>query len=563
MGSQFPERVPIPPGSAFADKRCELYLSLLETTTNFIAIFGLAGEILFVNETGRRLFDFGNLEEALATPALALFHPEGATQLPETITPELQRSGRWSGELRLRNLLTGQPIQVDSNVFHLSDPISGEPIAIAAVSLDLRARRRIENRMQVLVEAGAALSASLDSAVTLQNVARLVVQSFATTCFVDIITESGLIERIAIAHRDASSQEHSKNVQRLLSAEEDPEHPTVRAIRTGESTIIPLIDEAWLHAATTSEERAQHLRALKVRSLMVVPMRGPDQRIIGALLCGISTGYDTPNFDEDDLHFAEELARRAGVAIDNARRYERERRIAVTLQEASLPQTMPRTAHLLLDAEYLPGKTEATIGGDWYDAFLLRDGRIALTIGDVLGNGLHAAVTMTKLRQAIQSAAMVRPDPKTMLEVADETLRLHDPDGYATAIAAVYDPVTHVLLLATAGHPGPVLRTPNGHIEELASDGIMLGLHSGHDREIVRVATPPGSTLVFYTDGLIEATRDLDEGHRRLCRALSSEDVRSASEPARALVEHVLAGEPPTDDIAVLIAHVPMASKVQ
>jgi PAS domain S-box-containing protein len=532
----------------------DLYLSLLENSTDFIAIFGLTGDILYVNEAGRRLFDLGTLENARMTPALALFHPEDSTHIAKVITPELQRSGRWSGELRLRNIRTGQPIQVFSNVYYIRDPNSEKPIAIASVSPDLRARRRIENRMQILVEAGAALSASLDSAVTLQNVARLVVQSFATSCFVDVITSNGIIERLAIAHRDPSLQAYSKNVRRMLSAEDDPDHPTVRAIATGGSTIIPLIDEAWILASTNSEERAQHLRALQMRSLMVVPMRGPDQRIIGALTCGISTGYDTPSFDADDLHFAEELARRAGVAIENARRYERERRIAVSLQEASLPRTMPQTAYLLLDAEYHPGKTEATIGGDWYDAFVLRDGRIVLTIGDVLGSGLPAAVTMTKLRQAMQSAAMVRSDPNTMLDVADETLRLHDPDGYATGIAAIYDPSSHALLFAAAGHPGPALRTPDGQIEELISHGMMLGLRSGLDREVVRVATPPGSTLVFYTDGLIEATRDIDEGHRRLCRALSSAEVINASRPARALVEQVLAGEPPTDDIAVLIA---------
>ncbi len=238
-----------------------------------------------------------------------------------------------------------------------------------------------------------------------------------------------------------------------------------------------------------------------------------------------------------------------------ARASPRERRIAVSLQEASLPRTLPRFDHLHLTAYYRPGKTEATIGGDWYDAFLLEDGRVVLTIGDVLGNGLRAAITMTKLRQAMQAAAMVEADPNRMLDVADKTLRLHDPDAYATAIAAIYDPKTQATTFASAGHPGPLLRTAGGSVEELGCPGLLLGLRTGKDRRSRVVATPPNSTLVFYTDGLTEATRNVDEGQARLEEALAGLDVRGDG-AARAVVDIVLRGEDAGDDVAVLIATV-------
>ncbi|GAC1453655.1 MAG: hypothetical protein PVSMB8_12530 [Vulcanimicrobiaceae bacterium] len=244
------------------------------------------------------------------------------------------------------------------------------------------------------------------------------------------------------------------------------------------------------------------------------------------------------------------------MRLANARIFARERRIAVELQAASLPASLPRLDHMHLIADYRPGSDEATIGGDWYDAFLLDDGRIAITVGDVLGHGLHAAVTMTKLRQAMQSAAMLSPDPNAMLQVADKTLRLIDPDAYATAIAAIYDPAAHTLTFASAGHPGPAMRDPGGRIDDCTSSGLMLGLRGDAEREPNVISAPPGGTFVFYTDGLIEATRDVEAGSERLHTALASDVVSLDPNPARAIVDFVLDGGDASDDIAVLVARI-------
>ena len=125
-------------------------------------------------------------------------------------------------------------------------------------------------------------------------------------------------------------------------------------------------------------------------------------------------------------------------------------------------------------------------------------------------------------------------------------------DGYATAIAAIYDPQTHLTVIASAGHPGPVLRQVDGKIVEFISPGILLGLRDGSDTVITEIPTPPGSLLVFFTDGLTEATRDDDEGRRRLKAALGDRGVIESEHPARAIVASVLRGENAGDDIAVL-----------
>ena len=187
---------------------------------------------------------------------------------------------------------------------------------------------------------------------------------------------------------------------------------------------------------------------------------------------------------------------------------------------------------------------------------MLDDGRVAITVGDVQGHGLHAAVTMAKLRQAMQSAAMVDPDPNVMLDVADKTLRLIDPDAYATAVAAIYDPAARALTVASGGHPGIVVRTPGGRVDEVACRGLMLGLRRGGERDTEVVATPAGTTVVFHTDGLTEATRDIAEGQRRLHAALGSAEVAAAAHPASAIVRHVLGTGQAGDDIAVLVARI-------
>ena len=191
----------------------------------------------------------------------------------------------------------------------------------------------------------------------------------------------------------------------------------------------------------------------------------------------------------------------------------------------SWSRALPRIEGLRLDAHYRPGRDEATIGGDWYDAFELGDGRVAFTIGDVVGSGLDAAVTMTKLRQAMQAAAMLRPEPAAMLDVADRTLRLHDPGGYATALAAIYDEREATLTFATAGHPLPLRLRSDGTIDVCRARGLMLGVELGSVRVPAIVPAAPGTSFVFYTDGLVEISRDVEAGERDLYAAITSGDV--------------------------------------
>jgi serine phosphatase RsbU (regulator of sigma subunit) len=156
----------------------------------------------------------------------------------------------------------------------------------------------------------------------------------------------------------------------------------------------------------------------------------------------------------------------------------------------------------------------------------------------------------------MQAAAMIDPTPATMLDVADRTLQLHDPGGYATALAMVYDPAAESATFASAGHLGPLLRAPDGSVSETRSFGTLLGLGMDEPRETVTIDLSAGTVVALYTDGIVELTRDLLAGQRRLSAALADPALIADPHPAQALVERVLGGFHATDDIAVLLLEV-------
>jgi hypothetical protein len=423
----------------------------------------------------------------------------------------------------------------------------GETMSTSEDNRKLREWQRVEGGLRLLSRTGAAVVDSLDFQRTLRNIARAFVDGFAAYCLIDVMPESGRWERTA-EHRDPSFIPLLTTLSRPTGS-----HPIARAIDDGIPTLTT-IDDRWARELN-DPLRGQAVRELRVRSIICVPVKTPAGEIVGALTCALDDVTERDDYGPDDLGFVEEVARRAGAALANLRLYERERRIAVEFQAASLPARLPNVPAVTFDADYRPASDEARIGGDWYDAFILDGDRLGLTVGDVLGHGLHAAVLMTKLRLAMQSAARVDPDPCVMLRVAEETLGHANPDGYATAFAAIYEPASRRLTYASAGHPRPVMLEGDGTLTELCSSGTMLGVHSGDDPIASdAVVVQPGATLVVFTDGLVEVTRDHVAGITRLRAALAGGRALAAEHPAAALVTTVVGSDEPHDDIAVLVA---------
>ncbi|UUU36415.1 SpoIIE family protein phosphatase [Streptomyces sp. CA-210063] len=269
---------------------------------------------------------------------------------------------------------------------------------------------------------------------------------------------------------------------------------------------------------------------------------------------------DDEHWDADDAFMLIELARRAGVALENARRFEHNRDIAETLQRALLTE-LPTTPGLRLAARYLPATRGLNIGGDWYDAFRQPDGSLITVIGDVTGHGLHAAVMMSQLRTALRAYAVDGKSPGQLLTHLHLFLHHLQPDLYATAVIARFHPHEPTLTWAAAGHPPPVLRSPDGQVRVLdAKPGAMLGIPLHQEIADHTVPLPPGSTLALYTDGLVERrAQGIDPGIERLATALGTlrpttfdDDLEASAD----LLLHPLLDDEHEDDVCLLLCHV-------
>jgi serine phosphatase RsbU (regulator of sigma subunit) len=231
--------------------------------------------------------------------------------------------------------------------------------------------------------------------------------------------------------------------------------------------------------------------------------------------------------------------------------YDRAHHVASTLQRALLPQGLPEVAGIEFEGVYESGKSEAQVGGDWYDAVRLADGRVLVSIGDVAGSGLQAAVIMAAMREVIRGVAQVYADPATMIDAADRTLKSEHPDSLVTAFVAVFDPIARSLAYCSAGHPPPLLRTADGTVIELPSQGLPLGIRARDDVDARTTQIPDGATLLFYTDGLTESTRDIVAGEQRLREALADPAIASQPNLAQAIYDDVLR-DGTNDDVAIL-----------
>ncbi|QKW54248.1 SpoIIE family protein phosphatase [Streptomyces buecherae] len=284
-------------------------------------------------------------------------------------------------------------------------------------------------------------------------------------------------------------------------------------------------------------------------------------------------------FDAEDLTLLEEVAARAGLAVDNARRYTRERRAAVKLQRSLLPPALTDVVAAETASVYLPTDAARGVGGDWFDVIPLSSARVALVVGDVVGHGLQATATMGRLRTAVRTLADLDVDPEELLTHLDDLVlqltveadsdrpgiedgapnSLTDSVG-ASCLYVTYDPVTGHCVMASAGHPPPALISPDGSVRFIELDpGPPLGV-SSLPFDITELDLPPGSVLALYTDGLVErGTGDVDEGMAELRARLLRADA--LHRPLAGLPREVVTDLPPSrlpDDVTLLLARTRM-----
>ncbi|GAA4894888.1 SpoIIE family protein phosphatase [Streptomyces coeruleoprunus] len=448
---------------------------------------------------------------------------------------------------------------------------SGDLTAVAVAAFDSSEQHWARQRLALLNEAAAALGTTLDVGRTAEELMELVVPRFAAFASVDLLDwvlsadkpeaaeGSGLVLR-RIAHRSITHGTPEAVVE-LGEADTYPAHsPPARALRAGRAVLSGTGDpdfDRWLAGHAAREAKLREAGAPEL-SLLAVPLRARGTTLGVAVF--VRTAYPEP-YTADDAALVEELASRAAVCVDNARRFARERSTALALQHSLLPQRLPGQAAVEAAHRYLPSGSVAGIGGDWFDVIPLSGSRVALVVGDVVGHGIQSSATMGRLRTAVRTLADVDLPPDELLThlddlvihlAADETAEDVAEVG-ATCLYAVYDPVERTLALASAGHPPPVLRLPDGTVRVVEmTAGPLLGV-GGLPFEAARLQLPEGSLIALYTDGLVETRdRDLDDGVAELCRALADPDD-ALDAVCDAVVKSVLPVQP-ADDVALLLA---------
>ncbi|MFH9006131.1 SpoIIE family protein phosphatase [Streptomyces afghaniensis] len=421
----------------------------------------------------------------------------------------------------------------------------------------LAARRRLE----LLSEASARIGTTLDVRRTAEELAETAVPRLADFVTIDlpdaVLRGEESADPLADLRRTVlhGVREGLPFTQPGKRIEYGPTAPQLRCLTRGEAVLEPDLKAAAGWLAQDPEHTARLLA--HVQSLIAVPL------LARGVVLGIASFYRAgSSFGDDDRSLAQELAARAALSIDNARRYTHERTMVLALQRRLLPHGLPDQDAVEVAHRYLPA--ESDVGGDWYDVIPLSGTRVGLLVGDVVGHGMLSAATMGRLRTAARSFAELDFSPDEVLTHLDNLvgrLDREDPDGKgagvigATCLYAVYDPTEQRCLMARAGHPPPALVHPDGTVSypDLPA-GPPLGL-GGLPFDSVEIDVPEGSQLVLYTDGLIEdRNRDVDLVLEQLRTALAHPE-RAPEDTCQAVLDTVAPAHP-HDDIALLVARV-------
>ena len=419
------------------------------------------------------------------------------------------------------------------------------------------AERLAGERQKFLAEAGELLTSSLDPETSLERLASLAVGHIADWCGIEMVDERGDLHSVVVAHADPGKVDLARSLRERYPVDPRSDTGVPNVIRTGTTELYPEVSEEMLVAAAEDDEHLRYLRELGLRSAMIVPLRARG-RVFGAITFVASS--PERRYDDGDVELAEDLARRAALAVDNAMLFHREHEAAVVLQRSLLPDSVP-TSHqgIEFDVRYRPAGPGVAVGGDWYDIVLLDDGSVSLTIGDVAGRGLTAASVMGRIRPALRAYVLDGHGPAEALERLDRLMKEAPSPEMTTLFHLHFDPAAGSGRYVRAGHPPALLRLPDGSIEQLTGPGTPpLGILEDVEYREHEVEIPAGSLLLMYTDGLIERrdttlSRELDR-----LKALVSD---APDEPRACLdwLEESLGADEVPDDIAMVAMSVPSA----
>jgi serine phosphatase RsbU (regulator of sigma subunit) len=415
-------------------------------------------------------------------------------------------------------------------------------------------------RLALLAETTTQLTSTLNSDEALDRLVRLAVPRIADWAVVDLITEGDEVERAIVMHHEDGVYTARDDLQGPMPpVPADSPMPLSRALRGAASTLATPQTYQGPPDSGIAIEQARLFQETGMHSAAIAPIKGL-RDVLGALTLGRSKQHGA--LTAGDLSLLEDLARRTGLALDNARLYQRQRKVAETMQRHLLPQ-LPSVPGLQMAARYLPAPDESQVGGDWYDAFTLADGMTALAIGDVVGHDLDAAAGMAQIRSMLRAYAWSHHEPPgSIVGRLDGSTRLAGVSMVTLVFGVLEQTAAGVwrLTWTNAGHPPPLLVTHDGQARYLSDGhGMLLGTGASPVRTDASLTLPPQATLVLYTDGLVERRdRPIDDGLERLRKHAASLAHRPLAAFTDLLLERTrLTGEDNDDDVAILALRTP------
>jgi PAS domain S-box-containing protein len=454
--------------------------------------------------------------------------------------------------------------------------ISHQPLRWVTYIVDLTARQRAEQeravllarertaraeaagaqeRVAFLLQAGEMVAAAQDRHELLQHAAQLVVHSLADFCLVFLPGPDDVLQAVSIAHREPGGAVGFTD----LRDEPVPalgEGMIKNAYVTGTSRLVRGAAPQVARRIARTPRLRQIVARMQPENVLITPLTagsGP----LGVLSVGRTAAH--PCFTDTDIAVVEALARQTAVGMANAATSARDHTVAETLQRSVLPDTLPDIPGLDLAVRYLPGTAGVDVGGDWYDAFPLDGDRVGLVIGDVVGHNIASASIMGQMRHLLRAYAVDTVHPGEVLwRTARAQARLL-PDTLATVVYALLDPATRELSYANAGHPPPILATASGQVGYLDdAPGVMLGVPVEPAFTVGHRTLEPGTSLMFYTDGLIEdRRRDITDGLSVLASVMAGVmdgPAPLSAERTCATVQAALLGDTPRADDVCLLA---------
>ena len=550
-----------PIGERILDGQGPELAELLELVGESVTVRDRQDRFVYANRTALQNFGFDSFDELQAHPDGSLLdrfvvYDEAGKEMGRSTFPTPRAA---AGEPQLSPTLmqvvdrrTGESRWEQVRVTPLRDS-DGRIAATVTVAENVTAVKNAEVHTRILSETGRMLSSSLDYQQTLRNVAWAAVPALADWCLVELAGEpDDRRDQVVVAHRNPALRDLAGQLAGLEPDEPGENSASSRVIDTGDSALLAEVSESDLTRIARGPGQLRVLRELGIRSAIVVPMRIRD-RTLGAI--SFYTSDSLRRLAEPDLALAEQLGRRAAVAVENSRLHTVLAEVADTLAQSLMPNPLPELPGWEIAALYQPAVVEERIevGGDFYEVFDAGPVPLAL-IGDVTGHGVAAATLTGLMRHGARFSSRLVPQPEAVLRHLDEELRERPSSAMCTALCArIHE---RRLVLASAGHPPALHVAAGGGVTEAPAPGPLLGAFVDSEWQAENLDVAPGELVLLYTDGVTETASESGErfGVDRLSRFLSAH-AGSRPQPLLDALDAELdrfRGGAPTDDVAAL-----------